>query len=88
VPRYRKRPVKVDAVEWTGENAQEVAAFVGGQAELLEWGLGKGKWIIFTLEGKMEASPGDYIVRGIKGEYYPVKPDIFKQTYEPVTDGG
>lgn len=43
---------------------------------------------IRTLEGDMTASPGDWIIRGVQGEFYPCKPDIFEATYEPVTSGG
>lgn len=81
--KYRKKPVVIEAVLWTGENAEEVH-------KLLSLGLGsdagfiKGRYVdIGTLEGVMVASPGDYIIKGIKGEFYPCKPDIFAATYEP-----
>lgn len=45
-----------------------------------------GFMVIATLEGEMQAKPGDYIIRGVQGEFYPCKPDIFEQTYEPVEE--
>jgi hypothetical protein len=44
--------------------------------------------VIATVEGVMEANPGDYVIKGVAGEFYPCKPDIFEQTYEPVTENG
>ena len=78
--KYRKKPVIVDAIQWTGENEKEVESFLV---------LG-GAWfdkdsnflIICTLEGDMYVDKGDYIIRGIKGEFYSCKPDIFEETYE------
>lgn len=79
--KYRKLPVEIEAVEFNGLNHDEIAEFctpnsvkVGGGFTLL----------IPTLEGEMTASKGDFIIRGISGEYYPCKPDIFAKTYEPV----
>jgi hypothetical protein len=79
--RYRKRPVVIEAVQWTGKNGAEIARF-----------LGRANWThppndnlkIHTLEGTHDALEGDYIIRGVQGEFYPCKPDIFEQTYEPV----
>ena len=78
--RYRKKPVEVDAVQWTGTNVREVQAFASG--DKIQYG--DGLLVISTLEGDARASPGDWIIRGIRGEYYPCKPDIFTATYEPV----
>lgn len=90
--RYRKKPVEVEAVQWTGLNLEEIKAFVGKLLiyDIIDtaWKVRKGKPRVFmkikTLEGDMLASEGDYIIKGIAGEFYPRKPDIFKATYEEV----
>ncbi|NWO15734.1 MAG: hypothetical protein HLX46_02570 [Corynebacterium sp.] len=86
--KYRKKPVEIEAIQLTKDNVHEVTAWCGGQAaeSLVPW-TGRGlKTVlnIFTLEGKMMADYGDYIVKGVKGEFYPCKPDIFAETYEEV----
>lgn len=81
VGRYRKKPVEIEAVQYTGENAQEIGRFAGLDAQIV----GREKALqIKTLEGPLRVSPGDYIIRGVSGEHYPCKPDIFDQTYDPV----
>lgn len=83
--KFRKKPVVIEAVRYNGFNAQEVFRFMGkpSSAALLEVG---GALVIETLEGNMEASPGDWIIKGVKGEFYPCKPDIFDATYEAARD--
>lgn len=88
--QYRKKPVVVDAVRWTGNNLREVIDFTGLHPSALKWTweeyeqvVAKDGLKIFTLEGPMMASIGDFIIRGIQGEFYPCKPDIFDATYEP-----
>lgn len=76
--QYRKKPVVIEAVEWTGENLLEMIDFMDHCVSL------DGMISISTLEGVMKAGIGDYIIKGIQGEFYPCKPDIFKQTYELV----
>jgi len=76
--QFRKKPVIIEAVQFHG-NFEEIEAFVGGDAEYRE-----GKLLVATLEGPLWASPLDWIIKGVKGEYYPCKPDIFEATYEPV----
>ena len=78
VKRYRKKPVEILAMEWTGDNKVDVQRFVGRYLDLLPRGLK-----IPTLEGDMFASVGDYIIQGVNGEFYPCKPDVFAKTYEP-----
>lgn len=80
--KYRKKPVVIEAVRWTGGNdsLQAISALGGGTLELAD---GRGLEIL-TLEGTMTARIGDWIIRGIKGELYPCKPDIFAATYDPV----
>lgn len=88
--KYVKKPVVIDAVKWTGESNQAdspewmVAAIKNG--DIFFQRSGGNYWMnIRTLEGTMMALPGDYIIKGIKGELYPCKPDIFDLTYEAVT---
>lgn len=76
--KYRKRPVVIDAVQWLGNNYDEVCQLcTGRQVEADGDGL-----VIHTLEGDMNANLNDWIIRGVKGEAYPCKPDIFDTTYE------
>ncbi len=81
MPKYRKKPIVVDVIQYLGdENYNEVRQFVGPDQPIHQ--VGDGKIAIQTLEGIETATPGYWIVRGIKGEYYPVDPDIFAKTYE------
>ena len=87
MPRYRKKPVVVTAVQWTGMNTEEISQFIPPQhllTPVLKW----REFEVGTLEGKHTASMGDFIIRGVAGEYYPCKPDIFAQTYEEVYSDG
>lgn len=90
--KFRKKPVVIDAVHYAGGGnleprgavpdwlwealAQGTARYVNGGDPLL----------LRTLEGTLTVSPGDWIIRGVKGELYPCKPDVFDVTYEPVDD--
>ena len=78
--KFRKKPVVIEAMQWNGSNSQEIAKFFGEAVY--------GEWIdtipIVTLEGTMEASLGDWIIKGVNGEFYPCKPSIFEKTYESV----
>ena len=80
--KYRKKPVVIEAVQWTGGNYDEVCRFVAGVLDPYEF----GKFTMPTLEGRRLVSLKDYIIRGVKGEFYPCKPNIFAATYEPVLD--
>jgi len=88
--KYRKKPVVIDAVQWTGENMAELEAFAGDSLKLSACGIvGKGRNLkiesvlgICTLEGFMRIDVGDFVIRGVKGEFYPCKPDIFEATYD------
>jgi hypothetical protein len=84
--KFRKKPVVIDAVQWTGGNVSEVLSF-GDSGERPLWGddfkiSDTGTVEIRTLEGTMFAKPCDWIIKGVKGEFYPCKPDIFAATYE------
>jgi len=82
VATYRKKPVEIQAVQYTGENAYDIVNFMG----TAKYDMETRDIIISTLEGAMRASKGDFIIRGVKGEFYPCKPDIFEATYERVTN--
>lgn len=92
--KYKKKPVVIEAVQWNGLNLEEIKEFVGEdlQYNILDtaWEVGKGAphtlMKIHTLEGDMEVSKGDFIIRGVNGEYYPCKPGIFEKTYEAVVE--
>ena len=79
--KYRKKPVVVEAVQWTGENIKEVLDFMNWRNAAHDVASGL---TIHTLEGNLYASPGDWIIKGVQGEFYPCKPDIFEKTYEKV----
>ena len=77
--KYRKKPIVVEAVEWTGKNQDEIMKFIG---DSMYW---KGDGLhIFTLEGDHFANIGDFIIKGVANEFYPCKPNIFWKTYEEV----
>ena len=95
--KYRKKPVIIDAVQWTGKNRREMFDFLTQDTfknETMEISdkhfyidrHNDGGLVIKTLEGEHLATIGDYIIRGVQGEYYPCKEDIFHQTYEKVED--
>lgn len=88
MPKFRKKPVIVEAVQLLPETVQECYDFVGAKGNFPECGMGidpaDGQFKITTLEGVHIASVGDFIIKGVKGEFYPCKPDIFEATYEPV----
>jgi hypothetical protein len=89
VKKYRKLPVVIEAVEWTGNNLREVIDFVGLHPFAEKWTWEEYEKVvktdglkIFTLEGSHMATIGDFIIKGVHGEPYPCKPDIFAKTYE------
>ena len=90
--KYRKKPVIIEAIQWTGNNISEIKSFCNEHVRIelhdAAWKAGAfpvvASLYIDTLEGVHQASVGDYIIKGIKGEFYPCKPDIFHQTYEEV----
>ncbi len=92
IKKYIKKPVEIVAIQYDGSNSKEIKAFVGEHCTIEILGLaayeaGAGfplieEIIIHTLEGDMKVSKGDYIIKGVKGEFYPCKPDIFNETYQ------
>ena len=94
--KYRKKPIVIEAIIWNGNNLKEVMNFINSEFRyepLTEYITKKFTYStidndlkIVTLEGLMKASIGDYIIKGVNGEYYPCKPDIFEKTYEKVEE--
>lgn len=98
--KYRKKPVEIEAMQWDGsmESRNHTLGWIGAHGGEARYrsddkalpGPGRGltriadRLEIDTLEGTMYALPGDWIIRGVQGEFYPCKPDIFEATYEPV----
>ncbi len=86
VAKFRKKPVVIKAVRCNEHNPpQEVARWCGGKVEPHPGERQTGGRLVIaieTLEGTMRADPGDWIIRGVQGEFYPCKPDIFEATYE------
>lgn len=90
-----KKPVTVEAIRFTYESRKEVEAFGKGAISIDyydgAWKAGAGPVtihaIVKTLEGDMVAREGDYIIKGVAGEFYPCKPDIFEKTYEEIKEG-
>ena len=84
--KYRKKPVVIEVVQWNGNNTYEIQDFI----ENGDWTWVQGSegfdLYIHTLEGKMFANVDDYIIKGVQGEFYPCKPDIFEMTYEKVEE--
>lgn len=78
--QYRKKPVIIEAEQWFAKGHCPVWA----QEFVTEY---NDKFCVDTLEGIMTGNPGDWIIKGIKGEIYPCKPDIFEATYEEVKNG-
>ena len=81
--KYRKKPVVIEAVLWDGTNYEEICAFMKDDCP---FGTPAQELIIHTLEGDYRESVGDFIIKGIAGEYYPCKPAIFAATYELVKE--
>lgn len=82
--KYRKKPVVIEAIQYDGTNRNDILIKLGLNSigeDFLSRDL-----FIETLEGDMKASKGDYIIKGVKGEFYPCKPDIFEMTYEQVIE--
>ncbi|WP_422404554.1 hypothetical protein [Mammaliicoccus sp. JADD-157] len=81
--KARKKPVEVEVMQFTNENVDKILEWSNGKIILNESPMVFGDClIIWTLEGNMKASYEDYIIKGVKGEFYPCKPDVFHKTYE------
>lgn len=90
---FRKIPVVIEAIQWTSKNHRELFDFLTGSTNEIMTTFGKnfnidhskveGGLVIKTLEGELLANINDWIIKGVHGEFYPCKPDIFEKTYEP-----
>lgn len=85
MPKFRKKPIVIEAVQWDG-HITTLERFKEGGPALVEQELCSTDLEIPTLEGVMTVKVGDWIIRGVNGEFYPCKPDIFAMTYEPVEE--
>ncbi len=79
IRKFRKKPIVIEAIQYVGGNKDEIIEFTQGKAMA---NTGYSHMTIPTLEGNHKADVSDWIIKGIKGEFYPCKPDIFKETYE------
>jgi hypothetical protein len=89
--QFRKKPVVIEAIRLEKIKTEAVVEFLGGEAERnISFSINarEGTVRLVTLEGTMTARAGDWIIKGVKGEFYPCKPDIFEATYEPVSRPG
>ncbi len=77
--KYKKKPVVIEAIQWNGSNYKDIKDFC--KKAVIDQNL---TLVIETLEGDHYAKEGDYIIKGVNGEFYPCKPDIFEKTYEEV----
>ncbi|BAF56021.1 hypothetical protein [Corynebacterium glutamicum] len=80
--KYRKKPVAIEAVQLNAHNVREVAKWCNADLGYMFGSTEPDALDIHTLEGMMAAHVGDYIIRGVQGEFYPCRSDIFKETYE------
>lgn len=85
--RYRKKPVVIEAIQRTGDNDTEIVEWAyGGWSDSRMWQHQDGSLVIPTLEGDHKAGVGDWIIKGVKGEFYPCKNDVFVISYEAVEE--
>ena len=90
--KYRKKPVVIEAIQYKEDNLQEIIDFVGPSLKVdgscsVETVMKPSYDVyIHTLEGDMHVDYLDFVIKGVHGEFYPCKPDIFEKTYEPVED--
>lgn len=87
IQKYRKKPVVIEAIKLTVDNIQDAMIWCGETALYAELHKKSKSLYIHTLEGAMQANIGDWVIKGIKGEFYPCKNDIFEMTYELVEEG-
>lgn len=79
IKKFKKKPVEIEAVQLTAGNIHSVAEWCGGEVRLFS---NRPTLVIKTLEGDMVASPSIWIIKGVQGEFYPCKKEIFEETYE------
>lgn len=96
IKKYKTKPCEIEAVQWDGSNQKEIMDFVGESLIYnifnfdTTWDNDKDSPYVYmairTLEGNMKVSEGDYIIKGLRGEFYPCKPDVFERKYELVEE--
>jgi hypothetical protein len=84
IKKYKKKPIAIQALQFDSDNVSDMINFIGDFP--FEYIHEKSLIILHTLEGEHNVRHGDYVIRGVYDEYYPIKPDIFKDTYEEVID--
>ena len=84
--KFVKKPVVIEAIQYDGANITEIETFVRGKLPTIMTSDLGAQLVISTLEGDMKVTKGDYVIKGINGEFYPCKPDVFKSTYNVVED--
>lgn len=84
--RYRKRPLEVQAIQLTKESRDGFLEWLETHKCPCVWRVAQQELDIYTLEGVMTASEGDWVIKGIKGEFYPCKPDVFEETYDRIEE--
>lgn len=88
MPFFKKKPVVIEAIQYNGSNGLAIKQWSNGKVVESPVLGDNGPYLqIHTLEGVMTALVEDFIIRGVQGEYYPCKPDIFDATYEPCIEG-
>jgi len=82
--KYKTKPCEIEAIEWkaTQQSFNEIKSMIGSKWKPGD--MGENSFFIETLEGDMKASKGDYIIKGLSGEFYPCKPDMFHKKYEQI----
>lgn len=92
--KFQKKPIEVEAIQWTGDNLEDVYQFMGEDRKVKEW-KGRGRFdglqqyvrgegvFLQTHSGIVKAHVGNWIIKGVDGEYYPCPDAVFKETYEP-----
>ena len=80
IKRYKTKPCEIEAIQWTGRNDKQILDFVKNTHYISF----DGDLFLITLEGEMKATVGDYIIKGLRGEFYPCKPDVFVKKYEEI----
>ena len=83
IKKFRKKPIVIEAIQWDGNNHDEIFKW----SSQVYW-FNSDYLEVDTKEGRIKASINDWIIKGIKGEFYPCKPDIFEKTYEDISEEG
>lgn len=85
IKKYKTKPCEIEAIKWDGDNFKEIAEFTNHKVTMqLMYSSRSYELVIATLEGDMMASVGDFIIKGLIGEFYPCKSDVFYKKYEEV----